>query len=223
MGRLRDRIASAVLAFLLLLAGTGCGGGERSSSGAVTTAAAKTDEELTPPRVEQLRSLVTVSMTGARALDWEGVQRVHLTRAGGPTRDVNLLTAGFAEPQILPRDPRIRFRWAFDLLNQYADEPATFTIDPIPAAPSPPAGAEPAAAPVASNVYLTYMQVAEGSKEKEAVFDWDEVEVYEEYNRLAQPCTVQVADEARSGTLRCPALRAENGQIVSLTVSWRPA
>jgi len=225
MHRSRRGVALWVAAMLLIGGIAGCSG--TATPDPDKLAAEDTDDPANDPRApktDPVRLRVSVTLAGTRTLAWTGEQTVHITRAGGPGRSVNLLTAGFMEPEILPDDPRTRFRWAFDLINQYADAPGTFTIHkPAEATAAPGQSAAPAAPAASSAVYLTYMHVKDSAKSKPEILDWEEVEIYEEYRLGDQPCTVEIGASNRTGKLHCPELAGvEHGGKVSLDVQWGP-
>lgn len=154
---------------------------------------------------EESMSLVRMEVTGDETFTWEGEREVLVTRVGGPDLDVNLYSAGFQAPQQL-EDPQNRFRWAFDLLNAY-DGPGTYEIESTPGG-------------ITSTAFLIYMRVVADKAAEEAVFEWEDVELYKEYRELVQPCALVVEDDAVSGSLTCPELATEDGETVAMSVSW---
>lgn len=150
---------------------------------------------------------VTVRVSGAENYRWEGRQLLRFLREGALGESVNLLSVGAVLPQALD-DPRDRFRWAFDLINQYADKPGSYTLE-----------RDTGTSEVSSNILLISMRVKDGSKS--AVFDWADVERFVEYTELQEPCVVEVGPEATSGTLSCPAVAdAKSGQVVAIEAEW---
>lgn len=190
----------SVLVSVLITAGCA---GESSGPRADQARADSTAEDPRAPRQHTVGASVRVHVSGAHDFVWEGSHEVGFVRMKG---DVNFLSGGFEGPQALAEDPRVRFRWAFDLVNQYHDEPSELTID----APAP--------GQTASSAYFTYMEVRDGSKH--AVFDWDEVEVYQEFKQV-ETCVLQLGTELQNGELRCPRLREDGGQEVAVTIRWR--
>jgi hypothetical protein len=206
-GGAKGWIATLLIALLVLAAGCDRGAPDADEAAAIENAEDDPligDPDARPPVVEQLPSKVRVEVAGAHQFVWEGEQFVHFTRAGAPGRSVNLLSAGFESPQPLDEDPRQRFRWAFDL-REYADAPGTFSLSGV-------VGGE------GSSAFVIIMRVTDGSKP--AVHDWDEVELFEQYQRLEEPCSLELGEQHRSGELRCPALAEEGGKTVSLRVTW---
>ncbi|HWH32314.1 MAG TPA: hypothetical protein VNU01_06545 [Egibacteraceae bacterium] len=204
------RVAAGALAAMLLAA---CGGGTAGGDDHSPTATAEETEAAANSQVDKSRTYrakVHAEGTGAAPFTWDGEQEVVLTRVGGPDIDVNLLSAGFAVPEIVTDDPAHRFRWAFDLLNAYEDQPGTFqiTADPVNAQG------------LKSKAFLIWMKVKDEHKDKEAVFEMDEVEYLKEFNQLQEPCTVEVGPNESSGTLTCTALATAEGEVAGLTVTW---
>lgn len=150
---------------------------------------------------------VRVEGTGAATFTWEGTQTVILNRLGGPGLGTNFLSAGFANPEPLPQDRALRFRWGFDLMGVYGDEPATFTYD----------GTE--GPSVGSNVVFVWMKVKDPSKQ--AVFEEDEVVFLKQFTVLRRPCTLTVGQGERTGTLHCPEVATADGETAGFTVVWR--
>lgn len=202
----RWRVLVAVLLLGLL---AGCRGASTTAAGETespddTTLAEDTADDQAPT-VERVSAQVRVEVSGAHTFVWEGKQDILFTRAGRPGNAVNLLSGGFENPQPLDEDPRNRFRWAFDL-REYQDAPGSFNLDGVVGG-------------AGSSAFVIVMRVLDGSKL--AVHDWAEVELFEQYQRLDQPCTLEVGAGHRSGVLRCPALaEAEAEKTLSLSVTW---
>lgn len=202
---LRGIAAAAVLALLA----AGCGG--NGSGGDDPDPSESPSDGATQSEVDQSRTFrakVHAEGTGAAAFTWDGEQEIVLTRVGGPDIDVNLLSAGFKDPEILTSDPSLRFRWAFDLLNAYEDQPGTFEItsDPVNAQG------------LKSQAFLIWLKVKDPSKE--AVFDMEEVEFLKEFRELKEPCTVEIGENESTGTMSCPALATPEGEVAGITVTW---
>lgn len=208
VGRARTvRRAGALLVLLVLVAG--CGG--NGSGEAEPEESPSPSESASESGVDQSRKFqakVHAEGTGAAEFTWDGQQEIVLTRVGGPDIDVNLLSAGFTMPQVLDSDRAFRFRWAFDLLNAYEDKPATFEIT----------GDAVNAQGLKSSAFLIWMKVKDPSKD--VVFDMAEVDFLKEFKELKEPCTVEVGENESTGTLRCPALAAKDGEVAGLTVTW---
>lgn len=205
VGGPRGRLMAAAVLLTVLSSACGGGGGDPepdASPSGTATAPSKVD------RSRNFRARVRAEGTGAAVFTWEGEQEIVLTRVGGPNIQVNLLSAGFATPEILPHDRAHRFRWAFDLLNAYEDQPGTFDIT----------GEALNAQGLKSQVFLIWMKVKDPSKD--AVFDMAEVEFLKRFDQLQKPCTVEVGENESTGTLRCPALATVEGEVAGLTVTW---
>lgn len=201
------RRVGALLALLVLLAGcggNGSGEGEPEESASPTEAASESDVD----KSRTFRAKVHAEGTGAAAFTWDGEQEILLTRVGSPDIEVNLLSAGFKNPEKLTTDPAYRFRWAFDLLNAYRDAPGTFEIT----------GDAVNAQGLKSAAFLIWMKVKDPSKD--AVFDMSEVDFLKEFNQVQEPCTLEVGENESTGTLRCPALATKDGEVAGLTVTW---
>ena len=207
------RGAGIVWGFAALLAG-GCSPLEdgldaplpETATAEATTPAAGDAATRQADRSREFTGRVRVQGTGAAPFEWEGTQTVILNRVGYPGISVNLLSAGFQFPEPLPEDRALRFRWGFDLKGVYDDRPGVFTFDGVS---SPSAG---------SNVVFVWMRVKDPSKR--AVFEDDEVDFIEYFTVLRQPCTAEVGEGERTGTLRCPEVANEEGETASFTVSW---
>lgn len=199
------------LAAVLVLSGCSSAPAVTTEGGTPTPASTDPAASDTPSFADEQRdepSRVTVEVTGDVAFTWEAEEMVTVTHVGGPEIPVNLLSAGFLEPKRLD-DPQNRFRWAFDLIGAY-DGPGTYEFD-----------GEADNQGIRSVAFLIYMRVEDG--EAEAVFDMDEVESLKEYREIVRPCTLEVGEEERSGTLTCPELATEDGETVAMTVHWEPA
>jgi hypothetical protein len=157
----------------------------------------------------QVRAAVSVKATGAAEFDWETEEILQVTRVGGPHIDANLLSVGFLLPQKTDEDPKNRFRWAFDLLNAYEDEPGTFEISSQAINPQG----------LRSLAFLIWMRVKDGSIEQAQ--DESEVEFLERFGEVRQACTVEIGEDVLSGSMACPELANDEGETVSLKVSWR--
>ena len=205
---MKVRVLGAAVVMALML--VGCGGGKPADPPSET---ASPTEDASPAKsdVDKSRKFVarvTAVGTGAAVFDWEGEQEIILTRVGKSGMDVNLLSAGFALPEIVTSDRSLRFRWAFDLLNAYADQPATFTIDGVPEGQQG----------LRSSAFLIFMKVKDPSKD--AVFDMKDVDFLKEFNQVKQPCTLEVGAGEKTGTLTCPELATKDGESAGLTVTW---
>lgn len=217
MGGLRGRGGwgrAALRALCLALLAGGCSApvvGDRGPTPPATEPATEPDGSETArnplDRSREFPAQVRVEGTGAAAFTWEGTQTVVLNRLGGLGLRTNLLSAGFLNPEPLPEDRSLRFRWGFDLMGVYADEPGTFTYD---GKDGPTAG---------SNLVFVWMKVKDPAKS--AVFEEDEVEFLKYFTVLRQPCTVEVGEGERTGTLRCPEVATEDGETAGLTVAWQ--
>lgn len=200
------RLVGTLMALTALVAGCARDGG-----GDEPTPSASPSEEGTESSVDQSRTFrakVHAEGTGASVFTWDGEQEIVLTRVGGPDIDVNLLSAGFKDPEIVTSDPTLRFRWAFDLLSGYEDKPATFqiTADPVNAQG------------LKNQAFLIWMKVKDPSKK--AVFEMEEVEFLKEFREIKEPCTVVVGENESTGSLTCPALATADGEVAGITVTW---
>lgn len=196
-GGTRWVVSATLLALLAAL--TACSGTVGAGPGDVG------DQPLprqTAPQRMDVTADVSVLVSGAHHFEWTGRREIGFVRVEA---DVNFLSAGFEAPQPLNDDPRQRFRWGLDLIDQYHDEPAEIIV------------AAPAAGQISSAVYFTYMRVRDGARP--TVYDWDEVELYQEYKQV-DDCTLRIGDAYGSGTLHCPRLREDGGQEIRLTVDW---
>lgn len=156
---------------------------------------------------------VALSVSGEVAIEWTGKLQVNLSRVGGPGQSANVLTVGTWVPEVVGHDPKTRFRWAFDLINTYNDKPGTFLM------PGQPAGG----GSLRNTMLLLYMRVVDSKQGDQAVFKMEDVEVMREYSQIAQPCTVEIlSEDARTGRLDCPALRAKEAGAVHVNIHWRP-
>lgn len=200
------RAMGVAVAMGLLLAG--CGGGKPAVTPSPTVSEDASPAKSDVDKSRKFVARVTAVGTGAAAFTWEGEQEIILTRVGKQGLDVNLLSAGFAIPEVVDNDRSLRFRWAFDLLNAYADEPGTFTID----------GAPQGQQGLRSSAFLIFMKVKDPSKDE--VFDMKEVEFLKEFNVMKQACTVEVGEGEKTGKLTCPELATKEGESAGLTVSW---
>lgn len=196
------RAAACALALLLL---AGCANSSEPDPTSSEQAAEDEDDEYT--QVTQVVADMEVEGTGAAPFSWTGEGLLHVTRVGTPEIDVNLLTVGFAEPMVVTNDPRHRFRWSFDLLDDYRDRPGTFTIDD-----------ETNESGMHSLAMLLFMRVEDPTKP--AVYDMEEVEFLKQFDQLAQPCQVEVGEDVLSGSLTCPELRSAEGESAGVRLSW---
>lgn len=195
-------MAGALACFLIMTAGCDASADPPSAS---TTA--DQEAEAGMPTVEHFPAHVRVVVSGARSFTWEGREDVHVTRAGAANESVNLLSVGFLQPVKLETDPASRFRWAFDLLDEYEDRPGAFTITGA----TKPGG-------VQSGAFLTFMRVTDATQD--IVHDWRQVELLEDYRGVGQPCTVELSEELAQGSLNCPELTDEQGNAVRVEVDW---
>lgn len=198
-------LSAAVAAGLLLM---GCGGEEPEATPSPTVSEDASPAGSDVDRSRKFVARVTALGTGAAAFTWEGEQELILTRVGKQGMDVNLLSAGFALPEKVTSDPSLRFRWAFDLLNAYGDEPGTFTMSGEPEGQQG----------LRSSAFLIFMKVKDPSKD--AVHDMEEVEFLKTFNVLTQPCMLDVGAGEKTGTLTCPELATKDGETAGLTVTW---
>jgi hypothetical protein len=204
-GSLRAGAVGLLLAALL----AGCSGGQAdppSESPSPSDEASSIADSVNRSRT--FLAKVRAQGTGAAAFTWEGEQEILLTRVGNKDIDVNLLSAGFKLPEIVTNDRSLRFRWAFDLLNAYGDEPGTFTID----------GAPEGGQGLRSSAFLIFMKVKDPSKDE--VFDMKDVEFLKEFNQMKQACTVEVGEGEKTGKLVCPELATTEGESAGITVVW---
>ena len=154
---------------------------------------------------------VRVEASGAAEFVWEGTEELVVTRVGRPGLSVNQLTAGFRFPLILKETPEYRFRWAFDLIGAYDDQPGTFTL----ALPSGKQGV------AESMAFLIWMRAKDGSQRD--VPTMEHLHFFKQFGRIAEPCTVEVGEGELHGSLSCPRLETPEGEAVTLNVTWRPA
>ena len=203
-GAVRGVVALAVLALVAVGCGGNGGGDDPSPSASPSDGAAKSEVD----RSRTFRAKVHAEGTGAAVFTWDGEQEVVLTRVGSPDIDVNLLSAGFKDPEILTSDRAFRFRWAFDLLQGYEDKPGTFeiTADPVNAQG------------LKNTAFLIWMKVKDPSKE--VVYDMAEVDFLKTFDQLKAPCTVEIGENESTGTLSCPSLATAEGETAGLTVTW---
>lgn len=150
-----------------------------------------------------------VTGSGVAAFSWQGREEVQITRVGNPSIDTNLLSAGFLVP-VKTDDPQNRFRWAFDLLNAYADEPGTFTIDANPVNEQG----------LKSLAFLIWLRATEANKDKDALQDMSEVEFLKEFRTILKPCTIVIGEGILSGSIDCPELATEDGEVAGMKVAW---
>lgn len=200
-----------VLAVLLTACGGDGGSAGASDEGADAAAEAQKggNGEAGDDETERaLAARVSIAVDGAVSFAWEGVEEVQVTRVGAPGLSVNLLSVGFLLPKKLD-DPQNRFRWALDLVDTY-EGPGSYQIDPAPDAQG-----------FKDLAFLIYMRVFDG--EADTVYSMDEVETYQEFREIRQPCALEVGEGARAGTLSCPELATEDGEAVRMTVSWESA
>lgn len=196
-------------AMALAALATGCGGnGGGEGDPSPTTSAAEQGTEDSLDQSRDFRAKVHAEGTGAAVFTWDGEQEITLTRVGGPDIDVNLLSAGFKEPEIVTSDPSLRFRWAFDLLSGYEDKPGTFQLT----------GDAVNAQGLKNQAFLIWIKVKDPSKK--AVFDMADVEFLKEFREIKEPCTVVVGENESTGSLTCPALASKDGEVAGITVTW---
>lgn len=155
---------------------------------------------------------VTVSVSGEVAIEWAGKLLVNLSRVGGPGQSANVLTVGTWVPEVVGHDPKTRFRWAFDLINTYNDKPGTFLM------PGQPTGGG-----LRNTMLLLYMRVVDDKQGEQAVFKMEDVEMLREHTQIVEPCILEIiSEDARTGRLDCPALRAKQGGTVHVNIHWQP-
>lgn len=207
-----SRSAGATVALLLLLAGCSDRGTADPSPSPTASASATEGEGPIADRSHKITVWVTAEASGAAAFRWQGRQTMEVTRIGGDGKPLNVLGIGFTEPQIIPDNRAFRFRWAFDLIRTYADTPGTFTIDVTPAQPPERA---------ISQALLIWLKVKDPAKDIARTMD--EVEFLKEFTRALEPCTVQIGEGERSGSLDCPKLSTADGEVAGLRVTWGPA
>lgn len=204
------RLAAMAMALAALAAGCGRGGGgeEPTPTASPSEGASDSASDSAVDRSRAFRAKVHAEGTGAAPFVWDGEQEVLLTRVGGPDIEVNLLSAGFKVPEIIDADPSLRFRWAFDLLNAYKDQPGEFdiTADPVNAQG------------LRSTAFLIFMKVKDPTKE--TVYEMEEVEFLKEFKELKEPCKLVVGENGSTGSLTCPALASAEGEVAGLTLTW---
>lgn len=207
MARRCARTGAAIAMVVLLV---GC----RAGSGDSEVTESPPSEEPTSQRVDgpvdrsrDIRARIRAQGTGAAVFRWSGEQIVSLIRTGRKEMTVDILSLQALDPEPLPEDRAARFRWGFDLLNTYEDRAGEYTFD-----------SEPGADGKHSAVLFVWMRVKDASKR--AVFDMDEVEFLENFTELREPCTLTVGEGERTGTLACPAVANEEGEVAGFTVSW---
>lgn len=200
------RLAAMVMGLAVLF--TGCtrdGGGDEPSP---TASSSEEDPANSVDQSRTFRAKVHAEGTGAAVFTWDGEQEIVLTRVGNSSLDVNLLSAGFKDPEIVTSDPSLRFRWAFDLLNGYEDKPGTFQIT------SEAVNAQ----GLKNQAFLIWMKVKDPSKE--VVYEMEEVEFLKEFREIKEPCTVVVGENESTGSLTCPSLASAEGEVAGITVTW---
>jgi len=204
----------ATAALLCVVLGVGGCSGDGSAvvdSEQVSAESRAVIEEHSSQRPVSMR--VRVESTGAAQFTWEGVRDVLLTRTGESGSEVNLLSVGFDTPEALPERPTDRFRWGIDLLSAYEDKPGTFTIT-----------SDPVTSQGIKNVVLfIWMRVVGDKASEAAVFDWEDVVFLERFEEIRQPCTLQVGEQALSGSVTCPELATKGGLVSAVTITWQKA
>jgi len=200
-GRRRGRW---VTEWLLLFALTACG----SSPDPTPTDAATTGDQVSPASDREATFLaeVTLQATGELDITWSGKQELMLTRVGGPGLGANLLTIAATE-YVSWATPTEGFRWGFDLLNAYDDQPLTMTMAPGAVGQG-----------LRHIVMLEYLRTT-GAPVGD-VDDWVQVELLRSFNVLESPCTLAIGPEERTGQLACPHLADDTGKMISIDVSW---
>lgn len=200
------RAGVAVMALLSVLA-SACSG--RAADPPVSEAPVAADDDGDLDRSRNFYADITVDVSGAAAFHWQGEDIIVHSRIGKHGAPVNLLSAGVRFPTPTDAGRRDRFRWAFDYVGGYRDEPGTyqFTGDPVNAQG------------LASNAFLIFLRAKDPTAE--AVYDMDEVEFLKEFRETRKPCTLEVGELERTGTLDCPELATADGETVSLRASWR--
>lgn len=203
------RVVAWGLGLGLVLAGC-VGDGERPNADdlAESPAAESTEEQGDLDRSREFEAVVRAEVTGAATFVWEGRQTVALTRVGAPDLEANMLAAGFLEPQVVDGEPEKRFRWGFELFDQYADEPGTFQIT----------GAAAGEQKLRDAALLVYVVAKDPSKPQ--LQDWAEVESYQEFNQVRRACTLQIGPAEATGTLECPELASAEGDTVAIKITW---
>lgn len=203
------RTIAATLALGALL--SACSGNASPAASDSPSPSPTQSEDPDVPRVDfshHFPARVRVEATGAANFVWEGEDKMQITRTGGPQYSVNLLSGGFLAPNILPEEPKNRFRWAFDFLSGYADEPGTFTLTGQPANQQG----------LSDGSLFIWMRVKDGSKE--VVYEESELEFMKHFSVLRQPCTLVVGPDERSGSLHCPEVATQEGETVGYRVTW---
>lgn len=196
---MRSRVLAAV-ALLTLVAGGACrGGGDDGDRGeGVRAASAPTTREL-PSRVE-------ITATGAADVAFAADVPFTVSRFEPANRDLRLLTVGLGQFVPLPDGRRVRL--AVDLAGMY-DGPGTYRF-----------GGSAAGAPGAVSaafVHLVDLHDPNGS------LDPANVARTVSFDRLVAPCTLETADDERTGRMHCPRLASADGSELDVVLNWETA
>lgn len=201
------RIFAGALALLALLA-TGCDGERGKADESPSPQPETVSDEEQVVRNDDLPAHVAVTVSGDQEFSWEGDTTIRVTRAGSLGLAVNLLSAGTVLPQQLEDEPRASFRWAYDLVNEFTDEPGTYELRPRQDGDQ-----------IASNAFVIFIRAKEEAPLPPRTEE--DVEVYLEYNQVKQACMLTIEEGSGDrGSLQCPELATADGRTVALQVTW---
>lgn len=160
-----------------------------------------------------LEGSLDIEVRGAVEFSWSGSTPLNvLTNVGaGSPEAFWQLTIGIMPEHIVDADGT-RFRTAFDLLGyrgsgEYTLEAATPEGSPTPTPDDDAAGEEQPPAPGSLRGAALLLVAPPG------------VEEPDRFNELEEPCTIEVRDRGHSGTVDCPAVSGDDGDV-AFTWSW---
>jgi hypothetical protein len=191
---MRRRAALVLLTALLV---GGCGGGDDEP------AAPKYD---TKPLSRSVPVQLEVRTTGNATVQYEAPAELRIVTFRPHKRDLSLLSVGIEG--FKPLADGNQFRFSLDVAGRY-DGPGRYTIQPSSGPAKP--GSD------LSNALLMLVQL----KDPKLPLGSDNVAGALRFDRPASACTVELDDDRSSGSLNCPKLGDETGQIVDLHITWR--
>lgn len=206
------------------LVGVGCASSEGGS------AEEAEEEEHTAPTLdpeEISRSIpahLEVEVDGALSFTYDEEVPLRVVVINDPdVTPIRFLSVGLEE--LKPLGEGVSFRLAFDLAGLY-DGPGRYELPAAGGGPPPerldPESPDPnAAAEGISNVYLTYLERESGDEAGEGTPGPDSIKRANQFENVAEPCTVEVGPEERTGSLECPEVVGAGGETVSIRMEWR--
>lgn len=148
---------------------------------------------------------------GAAEFVWDGVEKLTVNRVGYPGAEISWLSVGMGLTVPLPTEPRYRFRWSFDIFNQYMDKPGIFQIAPRTGK---------GATTLGDMATLVWMRVSSDVQDQYQVYDEDKVDFVKTFSEIAMPCMVTVGKTFANGSIVCPELLSADGERASYKATW---